>query len=698
MMSLRAIQPAASVSAPSTSAEALVLKKKACTQCRTRKVRCDKNDPCNRCVSWSLDCSYPSPIRKCHRPKRPAAVVPVLAAAAAAAAVAAASNSNATDGSDGPLDERVRRLERTISRLGAMIERQSGGGQDVEFSGFDNAEQLSEIERKLEQLLAERPLQTSKSLLQNSTNRMSINTPLLSRISKTATQMNYPSVKRFPFHSFAVESASLHPSLEQIQMLWNNFLGNVDPLVKMLHRHSVERLLHQAIENPMSLRKSEEALLFSLYFASMTSMPPEGLQACFTTQKNTILTTYRAATEHALGQANFLVTEDLTTLQAFVLFLSFSRFLDEAKLAWALTGLARRLSNFDESNITPFEREMRSRLWWQLWYLDQRAAEDHGRDAFFTDVKQRQYPLNVDDADIYPSMTDIPLSADRWTEMSFTLIRLRIADASCQLDVDRPVHEKEQIIRECTYAIHATYLHHPSEDKTLHWLAKHVSHVLIQEMWFKLYGQLPRTPNETSATCATRDRLFLAAIDTVDVSRRLETEPEAMKWRWLLNAYLQFLPLAFLLTELCHRSPSTMVDRAWKVVDKAFERWEGSINESRNGEILTQLMAKAKQRRKQMIEWEIMEQSLMSTVFMNSTSTTGPAIVANASTMMPTSMAMDDANVSILQPDYVQDIAPPGSAVYSLDAVWNGVESGLIGIDTVEDGVPISFPDSFDLQ
>ncbi|KAL3469175.1 hypothetical protein BJX99DRAFT_252188 [Aspergillus californicus] len=44
-----------------------VLKPKSCLACRKRKVKCDRKHPCGNCSRWSIDCIFPSPIRRCPR-------------------------------------------------------------------------------------------------------------------------------------------------------------------------------------------------------------------------------------------------------------------------------------------------------------------------------------------------------------------------------------------------------------------------------------------------------------------------------------------------------------------------------------------------------------------------------------------------------------------------------------------------------
>ena len=64
-----------------------------------------------------------------------------------------------------------------------------------------------------------------------------------------------------------------------------------------------------------------EALLFAIYYAAITTLSPEEVVNCFQDTKENLLNKFRAGTERALVNANFLVECDVGMLQALVIFL-----------------------------------------------------------------------------------------------------------------------------------------------------------------------------------------------------------------------------------------------------------------------------------------------------------------------------------------------------------------------------------------
>lgn len=77
------------------------------------------------------------------------------------------------------------------------------------------------------------------------------------------------------YNSADVDLKSLHPLPSQIPFYWQTFLENVNPLVKIIHIGTMNKVIRDVQNNLDSLSKSTEALMFAIYFATVTSMSPE---------------------------------------------------------------------------------------------------------------------------------------------------------------------------------------------------------------------------------------------------------------------------------------------------------------------------------------------------------------------------------------------------------------------------------------
>ena len=74
------------------------------------------------------------------------------------------------------------------------------------------------------------------------------------------------------YSSSDVDLKSLHPLPSQIPFYWQTFLENVDPLVKIIHVGTMNKVVKEIQNNLDSLSRSTEALMFAIYFATITSM------------------------------------------------------------------------------------------------------------------------------------------------------------------------------------------------------------------------------------------------------------------------------------------------------------------------------------------------------------------------------------------------------------------------------------------
>lgn len=114
---------------------------------------------------------------------------------------------------------------------------------------------------------------------------------------------------------------NLHPSGVQIFQLWQIYLENVNPLLKVTHTPTIQGSLIEAAANPAKIAKPLEALMFSIYFIAVVSMTESEVRETFQEDKNRLLSKYHHGTQQALINAGFMRSPDLVVLQAYVMYL-----------------------------------------------------------------------------------------------------------------------------------------------------------------------------------------------------------------------------------------------------------------------------------------------------------------------------------------------------------------------------------------
>lgn len=129
----------------------------------------------------------------------------------------------------------------------------------------------------------------------------------------------------------------------------------------------------------------------------------------------------------------------------------------------------------EKFGLSPYDTEMRRRLWWQICVLDVRASEDHGSDpSIFDHTFDTKFPLSINDADIDPDAKEPPKPREGISEMTFVLIRFEICALSKRLQYTPPgrgpcpmgnpirltLEEKEDLIKETSVRLEEKYLKH----------------------------------------------------------------------------------------------------------------------------------------------------------------------------------------------------------------------------------------------
>ena len=104
------------------------------------------------------------------------------------------------------------------------------------------------------------------------------------------------------------------------------------------------------------------------------------------------------------------------------------------RTTWILAGIASRIAqgmgvHKDGSSLglPIFESEIRRRVWWQIYVLNGRSAEMTGSGTGWDSWPSAlDFPLNVNDDQLFPGMTEPPQAQIGATEMTPTLIRYEL--------------------------------------------------------------------------------------------------------------------------------------------------------------------------------------------------------------------------------------------------------------------------------
>jgi hypothetical protein len=296
---------------------------------------------------------------------------------------------------------------------------------------------------------------------------------------------------------------------------------------------------------------------------------------------------FRFALEQALSKAHFLNTSELCVVQAFTLFLTTVRRDDDSRFCWTLTGLVIRLAqgmglhrDGTQFDLTPFETEMRRRVWWNILKLDLRSAEEVGTEVSVSDAAfDTQLPLNINDDDITACSTEFPPARIGKSDLAVTLVRCEILRVTRRLMADMASKERnlsatqrEEMLIDVYRHVESKFLKYTvTEADPLWWVAAMVARIIMSKMCLVIYQDqmFPGAPVELSGDI--RQRIYVASTEIVELGHRLNVDHRAKQYRWLFMTYTNWHAVAFALLETCRRPWTALVERSWEAV-KGFER------------------------------------------------------------------------------------------------------------------------------
>lgn len=402
-----------------------------------------------------------------------------------------------------------------------------------------------------------------------------------------------------------------HPPMHLSVTLLNIFIENVLPLVHIFHMPTTEQWFWDSIISLDTIDRNSEALLFAIYYSAVISMDDGQCLGVLGESRSTSLNKFRFAVEQAMARANLLNTQSLVLLQASVLFLSGLRNEDDSRTTWSLTslifhiaqamGLHRDGTTF---GLKPFDTELRRRLWWHICLLDMRSSEFHGYEPIVRDdVFDTKVPLNINDNDITPHMTEIPQEHEGYTQMTFCLIRCEAmkagwkvgyASLSPRSTATAVRGDGELNAQELKTRLEERYLRYCDESVPFILFTSKVAQLIVARTG--LIVDFPRKQRDAYASAAIRDRLFSSSMEVLELSSFILTNSSISKWTWHSKAHIQWHAVIFVLSEICSRPASPECDQAWEFINTVHNRW-GMNERGKRGNLwrpIQRLMVKAR--------------------------------------------------------------------------------------------------------
>ncbi|KAK8062189.1 transcriptional regulator family: Fungal Specific TF [Apiospora hydei] len=629
-------------------------KPRSCVVCRSRKVRCDKLSPCSNCRRANIPCVLPSADRPPRWARR-------LDRANLAASSSNAQQRTTHDGGAAVLvAERLQKLESLVKDLTSQLEQAqasvptNNSGSPANSTGSSTRREAdNRADTPSRNLSRSATRQSGKLVIQDADRSRYVSSDFWSKINDELSALRMDNTHRpdedsesseddgmtpesqptdelhrtplernaFMFghnlSSSPYSSSDLHPLPSQVSYLLDVFSDNVNFMAQAVHMPSVSKLARDMrTKGTTSLTPSNEALLFAIYYAAITSMEEDDVQSNFGASKSDLNHRFRVGFESAVARADFLNAPNITLVQAFIAFLCLARRHDSPRYVWMMVGIVIRMAQSiglhrDGShfpNLSPFEVEVRRRAWWALYMLDLRSSEDQGTDFTIAhDSFDTKIPLNINDTDIEPGMKEAPKARVGVTDTTYTYVSIEYTSTTRKLlslelkngipDLDhlsRLLDEMyEKLDREC-------FQHVSKIGEIRRELGITVTRLVMAKLKLLIFVPLLLSSPTDYFSVDIRTVLFVSAIEVAEYNHSMNENAALTPYVWIFQTYTHWQSIVYLLIEISRCAWSPLVERAWVALHSKWLIPVNAFKMDKNKEIsmpLRKLLAKARRHR-----------------------------------------------------------------------------------------------------
>ncbi|KAF1973939.1 hypothetical protein BU23DRAFT_463415 [Bimuria novae-zelandiae CBS 107.79] len=404
-----------------------------------------------------------------------------------------------------------------------------------------------------------------------------------------------------------IDPITLHPTQVDIIRIWQIYLDNVNPVLKVTHTPTLQTRIIEAATNLAIVTDTMQALMFGIYCVAMLTLSDEDCLYLFGSKCGDLLKQFQLGCRQALLRCGILRTNDRDCLTAFYLYLLSTKPKAEPRALSTNVGIAIRLAQHMDlhsesmnAKHTALEAEMRRRLWWALVLLDSRVSETSDfKCTILAPGWDCKPPSNITDFDLATESKIPPAKHDMITEATFTVVRCELANfvrySGFWLDFMNPCLKplarrfppgslpNGDELGILDKMVEERYLRYCNPDNPLHfmtiWMARSF---LAKNRLFAHYARHARAAADQSE--ADRDLALGHAVRLLECDAKLLTSPLTKMFAWFSMTVLQFPFMAYIhVVQDLHKRPTGIIARrAWTVISEnyavRFTNWIGNDN------------------------------------------------------------------------------------------------------------------------
>lgn len=341
----------------------------------------------------------------------------------------------------------------------------------------------------------------------------------------------------------------------------------------------------------------------AIYSTAIMSLRGEECKQRFAEPQRTLLLRYTRATSMALSRAKFMGTTSLVVLQALVLHLLAIRDIYEPRALYTMTGVAVRIAQVmglerDGSflGLSPFETEIRRRVWWQLKSHDFRTAELCGL-AKFRDLdigaEMTKWPTNVDDDQLYPTMPSLVAAENKVTDVLFVAYRNEMTQfavdritrfrqqglSTDQWNMDQTRHhdkgEIENAVKRLQETLEMKYIRYCDPSRPLHLLTMLVGRYGMNVVTFLTHH--PRSWAGKQISVTERQLVWDVSVSLLEQHNMVLSNPMLKNFSWHATYFRQWHAFIHVLDVLRAEPLKSDAAKLWALITSTYDNTPAMI-------------------------------------------------------------------------------------------------------------------------
>ncbi|KAJ5726328.1 uncharacterized protein N7483_007685 [Penicillium malachiteum] len=544
-----------------------------CVVCHKRKVKCDRREPCSKCAKAEVECIYrpPPPPRRRKR---------------------------ARDASGSASSER----DKSFPRISRESPRADDTGTTGDAAHFGSRASLTESKSGIPGRMIMRggnSVYLENNLWTNASHELADATEVLdaSNNPDSSSQEDDDGEDMLLLGSGARNNlTNLHPNPVRIFKLWQTFLENVNPIIKILHTPTLQPQILEAAGEISSIGKELEALMFAVYCIALASLPTAEVERSFGESKKKLLARCRRGAQFAFSNASFLRTSNFMVLQALMLYILSMRVFSDSHTIWTMSGVALRIAqrigvHRDGSGygLSVFETEIRRRIWFQLIIIDSTSAQFCGvAPSPLPATADTMPPININDTDLDPRMTEPPCEKEGPTDMIFCLARCEFGKWLRRWSKHAsPSHspwaflssssmslkEKDKAIDELEELLEQKFLRYCDKSIPLHLATLVMARSVIH--YTRLMAHHPRQYQGSNIRLSQteRDVIFDNCLKMAEYADYTQTNNDIQRFSWHTVHHMPWDAMIFMLSEMRFRDDPEEKSKVWQIIGNIYTHY-----------------------------------------------------------------------------------------------------------------------------